>query len=1269
MAINMITGKNKKGIFFTIDGIFATLLILFGLILVFSNFIEQDESTAQINYLSKDLVNSLANIKITEVDDSFVKKLISDGNITNLNNSVIVQIGEFYVLNKTELALNLSKILTEKLIPDKFGFQILVNDETILVNDSKSGRMDDLISYRRMVSGFEKFKPLRGATSRVFLEGINEKTYYSYLYFGGFVGQGNITGYIDDIPSNVDIINMYFESDSGGNFELYINEIKCNGTYYPGTGEMTADSWDITLCNSSVVPGERNNFTVMFKGDIGNSYIGGGFIRITYMTSQMQQESFFDSYRYQFPEIRGIINIYSSFYVPGILDSMNVYLHFFANTSGNSTNTLYLTIGNATVVSIENLTGENNVTLTDINLTPYISYSELTSKTVPIRIGFENVSFGYIYEGNADVALITDVSGSMDWRMSSNDGGTARNCNDPDLNLSTTSRLSVAKCLDKEFAEDIINITGNEVGLISYDTSTNTGETVYPTTDLNSLYQTIGNASPETGYSADGWTCICCGINSARDILVNDISATTLISSGSSWLYNDDYLDGDIPQDPSGNNWYDITYSNESDWSTGNAILGATNSYVYSPYVDTEITSDLLGDTSYVNLWENNGDVSGAPNDFSSGVLNSTGNTYGISGDNDGWDWDNQDGSGPFGYDDDIEYMNITVLGSEEMMTLRCNYYWGGNICTDNDCSGAYGILVNITQDMYDLILAGGIATVSFYYEWADGPGNKFEIDDQVWTKVRWTSSISGTHFLGNQLDGSHGEGDADFEIATADNPDNQYFGYYAQEITNWIESPGLYYLELGGKVLADNNDEVGRWYFDNIQIEISNAMDYYYFRKHFTIADLNSVKKGVLNVLSDDKAIIYLNGEIIDIDYEEHEAEYWNSRGKNIEGSYFRLGDNVIAAELFNSEDAAKFDMELIGLNESRDKAMMVMTDGQANLQCAEQGTGSSSQDAIQAACDAREDYGIIVYAVGYSDEAQESTLQGIADCGDGIYRKSDNLSELQDFYEDVASQIISASRHSQIIEVEGEGDIAASILYGDSYVDLDFTPITDPPEFGEISVIVEESDFDNCTFNVTIPQGIRITNAKITSYSSEHWTDELIVNGIEVYNLSFYNDDYTTLGDPFIVNIPSSILNLGDNTFSIRTGDSYENFTGCSLNNTFIYNALLKSSVSYSDVLEKAVGCTWFIEFENGGDTTVNVPPSYNGTKNCFYSAALIDYDQNDTYDDAMFRLLDNLDLDDDGQIFVDLEEQHFVIGAISVGKIPYPWGPAITEVRVWK
>jgi hypothetical protein len=113
--------------------------------------------------------------------------------------------------------------------------------------------------------------------------------------------------------------------------------------------------------------------------------------------------------------------------------------------------------------------------------------------------------------GNADVILITDVSGSMDNQLNGSSTGTDRNCNDPNLYNQTTNRISLAKCLDKEFENIILNVSGNRVGLVSYRDSLSNFHNL--STNKTSLESQIN------GYFANSATCICCGINKAYDIL------------------------------------------------------------------------------------------------------------------------------------------------------------------------------------------------------------------------------------------------------------------------------------------------------------------------------------------------------------------------------------------------------------------------------------------------------------------------------------------------------------------------------------------------------------------------------------------------------------------------------------------------------------------------------------------------------------------------------------------------------------------------------
>ena len=672
--------------------------------------------------------------------------------------------------------------------------------------------------------------------------------------------------------------------------------------------------------------------------------------------------------------------------------------------------------------------------------------------------------------------------------------------------------------------------------------------------------------------------------------------------------------------------------------------------------------SDLDGFYLIADLWEHGDDANGPPNDFSSNILNTSANTYGIVGANDGWDWDARNGSGPFGSDDDIDYNGAV----NQKIEFDNDFGGAGNSCTGSDCSGGYGILINITKEMNEVILGQGEAALSFAYEWDDAVGNNFEDNDQVWVKARWTSPISGAHNLGSSLDAGHSGSDSSVEISAEENPNTNMLGFYTTDISQWIEGEGLYYLEIGGKIITNNNNEHGTWRFDDVGLLIINSTNHYYLRDHFTVADLANAKKGVLNVLSDDQAKVYLNGNLIDSDDRFHEGEYWNRRGIAIEGDLFVQGDNVLAIDLVNHNKSAKFDLELIVLNDSRAKTMMVMSDGVATASTGCPQSGTHQQKAIVAACDAREDYGITVYSVGYSDEADNVTLREIAQCGDGLFTQSTNISALQDFYKDVASSILFASTHSEAVDVGGSAD--SSILFGDSYIRLNFTPAIEPAQFDEISLLFKERNVKNCTFNVNIPSGVRVVDAKLTSYSSDHWTDFLSVNGNTVYNLSSYSSSYGALGDPCVVEVPGSALVAGNNTFILKTGDDPNNSTGCSSNNTFIYTAAVKASVSYSEVVASADGCLWTVDTEDG-EMQIAIPGDYSGANVCAYGSAGMSYSAGDGAQAAAFDLFSSLDFDGNGKINVDIEAQGLQIESIKVSDVPSLWGPTIAEVRIWQ
>ena len=230
----------KKAQFFTIDSLLAAGIVITAILLT-SNFYSASKQSANINYASQDLVRVFSTMTISDLSNSYVQSLVISGQITNLNNTLIEQIGDFWAAGNIDLAKNFTKNLTDDLVPSNYGFSVLVNGEDIYSRNLPI--KSSLVSSRKIVSGIAKAKPTQGYTARVLLNGIKSKKTNAYVYFGGYEGDGNLTKKII-LPSDVISINSsYLELDVGNNFTLYINGI-FSGSYYSnisGNGNLLAD--------------------------------------------------------------------------------------------------------------------------------------------------------------------------------------------------------------------------------------------------------------------------------------------------------------------------------------------------------------------------------------------------------------------------------------------------------------------------------------------------------------------------------------------------------------------------------------------------------------------------------------------------------------------------------------------------------------------------------------------------------------------------------------------------------------------------------------------------------------------------------------------------------------------------------------------------------------------------------------------------------------------------------------------------------------------
>ncbi|RLE46298.1 MAG: hypothetical protein DRJ31_10185 [Candidatus Methanomethylicota archaeon] len=88
--------------------------------------------------------------------------------------------------------------------------------------------------------------------------------------------------------------------------------------------------------------------------------------------------------------------------------------------------------------------------------------------------------------------------------------------------------------------------------------------------------------------------------------------------------------------------------------------------------------------------------------------------------------------------------------------------------------------------------------------------------------------------------------------------------------------------------------------------------------------------------------------------------------------------------------------------------RVVVLMSDGAANMML--NGTYDeqmAKEEALDLACDAYQNYGIVFYTIGFGEEAEEELLKNISECTHGKFYKSANASELKKIYTQIAQEI----------------------------------------------------------------------------------------------------------------------------------------------------------------------------------------------------------------------------------------------------------------------
>ncbi|MBN2095265.1 MAG: DUF2341 domain-containing protein [Candidatus Aenigmarchaeota archaeon] len=1228
-----------KGIVFSLDlvlGISLMVLLLASNYYLFSpQPFYEETGMDQKSALARDFLEALATMRVNETTQSPTLNQLKGGGLTDdeMELSVLDFILTYWAYSnregdytKRDYAENITKeLINATRCLERYNFSLSIGSDPV-VGDYAGTQNSVVVSS--LIENTYSSNSRHGYMARAYLNGI--KTERSrYLYFGGFVGQGNISALLE-LPEYESVTGAELNVFSGANLSLYINS---NFSGYFSINE-SAPNFTANIVSSGINISNfregNNTLGILFNStDYRYSYIGGGFLRVDYTTSAFYDEKPGLVEEYRFPGIEGLINVYDGVYLQG--NVTEIHLHYYNEIPGSE---VYLNFANATLYN-SNASGESLIELNESNISEGLAgaglnVQGLTGSTVPLRVGIRSLNYTR-GQGFGDAVLITDVSGSM----STCDVYSNNSCDCDAPPPCYRNRINVAKDSDREFVSGMLGLNGNRVGLVSFDDALS--GSISLTGDNQTLQSEIDT------YVSGGGTCICCGIEKSTELLSQKYLSVDALPSGSIWKYTTSYplL---APPEMDGRNWTDKDY-NDSAWAEGPAALGFFNiSWDYRRQLNlsnaagalysypVRISINLSGDYSDGRVKQYCGDARFTYYNSTSGT--ETELPYLIESCN------------LSGSDNATFWVSVPYMAASSETTLYL-YYGNPSASPGNNLS----ICPAGVQGGRCLLFYGGFEDSS-----AVGPTG---FNTSVWSvdygsdgdecRVHTDSADVRTGSWGGEME----EGDeGEVAISTRDGLlnlsgcTNCRLDFWIKLTTNWEDADRIYVdvydgswhygeLNLNGETYdtgnwhqftlnlseydtsspvrvrfdneaSDDNeeahlDDVMIYHYalsepylgsigsqegttavlsSNVSTVLANNGGDYYFRKKFFIESTEMLINSSLYVFSDDAAEVYLNGNLIDNDTSEHNASYWN-RVMPFDKSLFRLGWNVVSARVKNDDSsAALFDLRLETVV-GRKRAMLVMSDGGANYECTpwQYSTYQGPVDAIQYSCNARDD-NITVYSVAFGSDADTLTLKKIAcwncsannwlpgenETNCSKYFQSNNEEELMEIYKRIADDIVNMSAQRQAVYVQGDWGFR-NVLYNDSRMSIN---LTEESVFGEGEFLLTFEK--NCTGGYCIlnkSADVSLIDARVTSYSGDYWADLIQVSNSSGHVSTIYNlstyGDFEVLGDPYSIKLPSDFFSDGANNITLYHGIENGNPQNQSKAYRVIYSIKVPGSVGY--------------------------------------------------------------------------------------------------------
>ena len=119
----------KKGYFFILDAILALTILFIGILLITSSFVKKQD-TAQVDFLSVDLLDFLSAKKIKDFNDPYAGiggDLWRQGLITDEENTLLQQIGQFYSTGRYDIVEKFISNASAAIVPAQFNFEFWID--------------------------------------------------------------------------------------------------------------------------------------------------------------------------------------------------------------------------------------------------------------------------------------------------------------------------------------------------------------------------------------------------------------------------------------------------------------------------------------------------------------------------------------------------------------------------------------------------------------------------------------------------------------------------------------------------------------------------------------------------------------------------------------------------------------------------------------------------------------------------------------------------------------------------------------------------------------------------------------------------------------------------------------------------------------------------------------------------------------------------------------------------------------------------------------